>query len=178
MNPVLTLQGGKPGQPKVDTIANADGTGYNALAVHLTNESGAGSDVNIVSPIGQTVSADAVSVVIASDQSAIPITGSISTTPSVSNTTAGPTQVTVKTSDQKILNSARTTSVGFFVKNLGSTYIYVLCQTSGTASSSSLTESLAPGSGAWFPPFLWRGEVHLASSANGGLASYQDFTTP
>ena len=170
MNPNL-VAGNKP-------ITSHSVTGSQGVDVYVLNESGSGTDVDIVSPIGQDVSANSVPVVIASDQSAIPITGSISTTPSVSNTTAGPTQVTVNTSDQKILNSARTTSVGFFVKNLGSTYIYVLCQTGGTASSSSLTESLAPGSVAWFPPFLWRGEVHLASSANGGLASYQDFTTP
>lgn len=132
---------------------------------------GGGGNVTIVSPIGQQVSAASVGVVIASDQSPVPVTATVS--PPTSSSANSPAQTTVSTSASQIVTSS---TKGVRIKNTGTTVIKLGLGANPTQSAYHIP--LAAGGsandgtgGEWdgtISGTLWTGAVYAISSASGG----------
>ena len=137
---------------------------------------------------GQATMAASLPVVIASDQSAVAISGSVTldgpvtASPPISNTATDPTQTTVGTSAATAL--AAGTRKAMSIQNQGTTIIYVLLG-AGTPSSSKYTVALPAcganndGSSAPYtgpPGVVWTGAVQWISSGVGGLATAVELT--
>lgn len=149
------------------------------------NSAGGGGNTNstIVAPIGQKTSNNSVSVVIASDQTPVPVSGNISVSPASSNNGSSPTQATINTGSALALaaNNNRVGSPG--VQNQGTTVLYVVFGTASASANTCHFQLPAGGStndGSSLPQFgppqlSYKGPVQWASSNNGGLGTASEW---
>lgn len=128
---------------------------------------------------GQAIMASSVPVVIASDQSAIPVSGSFSVAPTYSHTINSQGQLTVGITAIQVLaqNLSRTR---FIIKQDGTTKIYLLYG-GVSPTNSNYTDALAAGGTSHdgsIPKIddnQWQGSVWAISSAIGGSLLFTEF---
>jgi hypothetical protein len=130
---------------------------------------------------GQALSAASIPVVIASDQSPVPITGSISTAPVYSHTVNNGGLATVTTSAQLLAanSSGPTPRVGWSIQNVSTTVIFVLLG-AGTASATNYHFALPAcgsandGSSLIFRDTQWQGAVQIAAASGTGKVAFEE----
>jgi hypothetical protein len=127
---------------------------------------------------GQAVMASSVPVVIASDQSTVPVSGSLTTTPVYSHT-VNQGGLTTVTTDARLL-AQLLTRVGYEIQNVSLATIYIL-HGSGTCSATNFTYALPPCGpvlDGFSPPQIrnqWQGEVRFCASTGTGKVSYAEY---